>query len=231
MPKRSSRMRTDTPDMSDFFEVVCAHFLARTGRGLVLSSRDTELILEWHANGATAACICSGVDEAVDSLNRTPRNLHACRAFVDARIKTRSNVFFNSGTSSSPPAVPSNEQQSVDEGEPAKDMRDVVLTKLLNGQSTCHPDIADVYRQAARLVQDWEPKEVPTKVIELNTWMFDTAFSSLPEDEQKRIDDAIVAQVGNHLKMMSQAAKKETLTFRRQDVLVNDYGLIDLQKK
>ena len=72
---------------------------------------------------------------------------------------------------------------------------------------------------------------MPTKVIELNTWMFDTAFSSLPEDEQKRIDDAIVAQVGNHLKMMSQAAKKETLTFRRQDVLVNDYGLIDLQKK
>src|SRR5690606_15768997 len=75
-----------SPETTQYLEAVQTYFLEMTGRGIVLSSRDHSLLLDWYAQGASIATVCQGIDRAVAEL-RTPRDIWACRKQVEPFIE------------------------------------------------------------------------------------------------------------------------------------------------
>ncbi len=52
-------------DRNDFVTMVTQYWLANKGRGLMLSPRETEVVLGWRQTGASASLICQTLKQAV----------------------------------------------------------------------------------------------------------------------------------------------------------------------
>jgi len=55
---------TRDAEPADFVADVAAYFVARRGRGAMLSPADAEILLEWERAGAAAAAVKRGIDDA-----------------------------------------------------------------------------------------------------------------------------------------------------------------------
>jgi hypothetical protein len=75
--------------MVGFHDIVQAYFTQVTGRLVMFSGRDIALMQQWRAQGATAACICCGIRDAVLSMEEgadPPRSLYNCKAYVEPYV-------------------------------------------------------------------------------------------------------------------------------------------------
>jgi hypothetical protein len=78
-----------SPQNVGFFDTIQMYFLEATGRGIMFSGRDMELLCRWRDQGASAAMICRGIQEAVSSMaeDEPPRGVRSCQAWIEQEIE------------------------------------------------------------------------------------------------------------------------------------------------
>lgn len=53
-------------DRNDFVTLVTQYWLANKGRGLMLSPRETQVVLDWRDTGASASLVCQTLKHGVE---------------------------------------------------------------------------------------------------------------------------------------------------------------------
>lgn len=219
---------------SAYFDAVQDYFLERTGRGLILSSRDLELLLGWFQSGASAAVVCQGIDEAVEVLGQAPRDLHACKKFVQERVDRLGEV--RVGISRAPralePAAVSPTFDAPSRVAPARDVPAEDVPGVLERLRTVHenagrPELRAVYghlfAQASEMIASGRDPVAVSYSVE--DQMVDDVYAALPADDRQSIDLQIEQRFGPHLQVMAAEARDETVRACRRDILTARYGL------
>ncbi len=204
-----------------YFDSVRDYFLERTGRGLVMSSRDMELMLGWFRSGASAAIVCQGIDDALESLRDIPRDLHACRKFVQERLEklgpTAAHV-----VSRRPPS-PRVATDRVTES--------MLLQKLARARkSPSRPEFGTVYESLFPEMNDAlaEGADDTALAYTFEDRLADQAYRALQTADRERIDSEIESKLGPRLSAMPPEGRRETIEAHRRDILHSNYGLVRL---
>lgn len=205
-------------DSRAFFASVQEYFLERTGRGLTLSSRDIELVIAWRREGATVADVCRAIDEAVQRLQKGPRDLYALRRFVDARLKEEMGhapVFEESAfeESAHPNAARRVAERTV--WEDALDQLQQAHNAATRAE-VAHCLEAARARITAAQSDDLEPWGA---LAEVDDFVIRDLFARLTEDERRLIDLEVEAQHGAMLSMLDPHTYDATMLEGRRRAL------------
>lgn len=198
-------------DNRAYFESIQDYFLERTGRGLMLSSRDLELLIGWRQSGATAQTVCRGIDEAVESLANMPRDLHAVKRYVEPRLAeevSAAPVFRSAPTQAK--AIPDDDPWAV-----------AIDTLSSARNQTPRPELTESFGEVMqRIRQAREANADPWTVLyELDDFLVRDVFDRLGEDERRLIDLEIEGKHGAHLAVMGDDAREQTMLESRRRAL------------
>ncbi len=228
------------PQNLGYFETIQMFFLEVTGRGIMFTGRDLEALSRWRAEGATTKMVCLGIEEAVASMpdEDPPRDIFACRAWVEAQIESarERSTGGHAGAGKAEQSPPEQVEQSeyieqADDG--TGNLFDEALSNIERAGRQCDDERRrQVYRKAWRKVRELvEASGVDDPFAELaaiEDALVDAYFRALDRAEQDRIEDAISEQNRADLAIMSPEARQEHLAARRRRLLIQEYGLAPL---
>jgi hypothetical protein len=215
-------MRAYPTDRLNFLETVQVYFLEVTGKGVVLGSRDAELLQAWRAEGATAAAVCQGIDDAVRARAELPRSIAGCRKWIEPRVEASRAL-----------ATGGNFDEPVIESDGDRQPDDSWATEVLGrietaGRQTQRDSFRDAYRSAYRQIKmGMESGEDVTRlVLQADETLVQTFWQALSENERTSIDADVAASP--QLQSMGARAKELFIEARRRRALEQEYGLVEL---
>jgi hypothetical protein len=189
-----------------YFETVQAYFLELTGKGLVLSSRDIEALSAWQAQGATAATICKGIERAVAAKASKPRDIWACRAWIEPLVEISRARAVES---------PASEDSSSSE----------VLTSIEEaGRAADREAFKQAYREAWLRLRSQEVGRSWETLVEVDAALVSAFLAALNEDEQKALHRTILADPS--LVGMTAEARERHVAARTRRLLKERFGLV-----
>lgn len=211
-------------DNRTYFESIQKYFLERTGKGLMLSSRDLELLIGWRQSGASAHVVCRGIDEAVASLQSAPRDLHAVKRYVEPRLSEPTS------------AAPVFESPRADEGAsdgPAESRDPWVIALTTLSQARDHsgrPELIASFMEVTRRIQEARAAHTEpwTALYELDDFLVTDAFARLGEDERRMIDLEIEGRHGARLAVMDEQTRQQTMLESRRRAMRDRWQLPSL---
>ena len=194
-------------DEMDFSELIQSYFLKRTGKGLIFSSRDLDLLLKWEDSGCSAGTVCKGIDAAVERAIRTPRDLFACRKYIEESMVVKKPGLMPNSAQRKP--IPTAKKDAPPLGE-REELMGIVKRYA---RKKPHSDFQELYATALAELRD-TCLDIDIFAFEEN--FYEKAFSTLPENEQKEIDDEIFKKLNVVLSTMSPKAKAATIAAKRR---------------
>ncbi|AWV88069.1 hypothetical protein DN745_01455 [Bradymonas sediminis] len=224
------------------------YFLEVTGRGVMFSGRDMELLCRWRDEGATAAIICRGIKEAVLSMEEgePPRGVRSCQGWIEREIESarerasgghivapHEEVAPEPAPAPAPPAPVEEQTAQPAPTNPYEPLLKDVLAKIEAAGQACTEDtLRAAYRDAWRatralLERDTLPDPYGA-LAGIEDALADGYFRALDQQKQQAIADAISADDPAGLAMMSPSAREEHLAARRRSFLMREYGLPSL---
>lgn len=243
--------------MVGFFDIIQAYFTQITGRFVMFSGRDMELLRTWRTQGASPACICRGIREAVLNMqeDQPPRSIYNCRKFIIPHVE-RAGLLALDHTArqqAKPKFVPTQKAtphtsstsrhqaraaESVVVEATSRRQTNAVLRQALHALERAGAQCEDestraIYREMWYRIRALTAKETSVEyqydhLLHLEEALTESYFSALSLDEQKRID-AHLDELDKSLPVrMSPEAWRRHRISRRQRVLVQEYGLIKL---
>jgi hypothetical protein len=222
------------PKNPGYFDTIHFYFLEVTGKGILFSGRDLELLSRWRDEGATATVICRGINEAVTNMDDDdpPRGVYACQGWIEAEIERAREMATGGhiGRQASPDPSPPEQDQST---SAYADLFEEALANIERGGKSCDAeDLRQVYRQAwkeLKVLVDGAGIDDPfSELAAIEDALVDGYFRALDRLDQDRIEDAISEQNRADLAIMSAEAREEHLAARRRKLLIRDYGLTPL---
>jgi hypothetical protein len=234
------------PKNPGYFDTIQFYFLEVTGKGIMFSARDMELLRQWRDEGATATVICRGIKEAISNMDDDdpPRGVYACQGWIEAEIERAREMATgghagrkaHSAGASEQAQQEQRDQQDHQNQNTSNAYADLFEEALANiergGKAAGAEELRQVYRQAWRelkvLVEGSGVDDPFSELAAIEDAMVDGYFRALDRQEQDRIEDAISEQNRADLAIMSPEAREEHLAARRRKVLIRDYGLTPL---
>lgn len=241
------------PKNPGYFDTIQFYFLEVTGKGIMFSGRDMELLRQWRDEGATATVICRGIKEAISNMDDDdpPRGVYACQGWIEAEIERAREMATGghggrqpqSGSAGQSGARAHHDQQGASEQDRSEqdqqtsgaydELFDEALSNIERGGKTCEAEeLRQVYRQAWRelkvLVEGAGVDDPFSELAAIEDALVDGYFRALDRQVQDRIEDAISEQNRADLAIMSPEAREEHLAARRRKLLIRDYGLTPL---
>jgi len=220
-------MRSFPPESSANFDTVQNHFHEQTGRGLMLSSRDFELLARWFTAGASPATICQGIDEAIDALQKPPRDLYGCRKYIEPYVELQNrhragrNDF--AGTAATTPETRST--QDCDEADPLDEAIDRLRAVSARTEQQA---LQAVFATTMDRLESLRGDETFDPFLDLDAIeadLLDAVYEALGVDARTELEREIAARWGSHLERMSASARKQTLRVRRRALLAERHGV------
>lgn len=184
-------MRAYPANQLNFLETVQVYFLEVTGKGVVLGSRDAELLQAWRAEGATAAAVCKGIDDAVRARNELPRSISACRKWIEPRVETaRSLKIGDHGDAESPeePAATSGLSRSAEAWA-----TDALEAIAMAGEATERPEFKEAYRNAYRAIRRAldDSDDIAQTLLEVEERLGQEFFEALSDEERAAFEQSV----------------------------------------
>lgn len=227
--------------MVGFFDIIQAYFTQITGRFVMFSGRDIELLRAWRMQGATPACICRGIREAVLNMQEgePPRSIYNCRKFILPHVE-RAGLLALDHAARQRPVAPTltSSLKEARRAEQARPEKNAVLRQALHtledAGAQCQDDVTRaIYREMWYRIKGLS--ERPTSVeyqydhlLHLEEALTESYFSALSLDEQKQIDERLDEQDKTLRVRMSPEAWRSHRLARRNRVLVREYGMVKL---
>ena len=241
--------------MVGFFDIIQAYFTQITGRFVMFSGRDMELLRTWRTQGASPACICRGIREAVLNMqeDQPPRSIYNCRKFIIPHVERAGLLALDHAArqQAKPKFAPARKAEQQAASSPRKPphmvepvevtsrrQTNAVLRQALHALERAGAQCEDestraIYREMWYRIRALTAKETSVEyqydhLLHLEEALTESYFSALSLDEQKRID-AHLDELDKSLPVrMSPEAWRRHRISRRQRVLVQEYGLIKL---
>jgi|GEM_PF-2552151 len=232
-----------SPQSAGFFDTIQVYFLELTGRGLMFSGRDMELLCRWRDEGASAAIICRGIAEAARSMpdGEPPRGVRSCQMWIEREIasarKRASGGRADEVVATGVEPVAAIEKATAVEATPEvapKNPHEALLKSALArietaGQACTEDAPRSAYRDAWRatraLLERGALQDPYSELAAIEDALADGYYRALDRQKQQAIADAIVAQDPGGLALMSPAARQEHLAARRRGLLMRKHGL------
>lgn len=222
--------------MVGFFDIIQAYFTQVTGRFIMFSGRDMELLRAWRMQGASPAVVCRGIREAVlftqEADGQPPRNIWACRKFILPHVERLGLKSLDPDGRPAEPAGPAGP------AAPTRHQTNAVLRQALSalegaGHSCEDGALRALYREMwyrleSSIKHDAAVDAQYEQLLRLEDELTQGYFSALSLEEQARIDKRLDEQDRNTGMRMSPEAWARHRIARRHRVLVQHYGLVKL---
>lgn len=215
-------------DSMGFFDTIQVFFMELTGRAIMFSGRDLELLSRWRSEGASAAVVCRGLREAVEALGEKelPRDIYNCRKFIEPQVALARSK-----------AVGANEDVEGtvvgkgDDGEGDGIFGEILRNIAEAGQQAVVESVKELYRDAYRRVRALEGEGAAAfgELARVESALVDGFFERLDAEERARIEARILEESRVLVASMSAEAREEHLRARRRLVLIREYGLARLE--
>lgn len=219
--------------MVGFFDIIQAYFTQVTGRFIMFSGRDMELLRAWRVQGASPAVVCRGIREAVlftqEADGQPPRNIWACRKFILPHVERLGLIAIDPDTRGVAAALPK---------APSRHQTNAVLRQALSALEGAGHHCEDGalralyremwYRLESSIKHDSAIDAQYEQLLRLEDDLTQGYFSALSMEEQRRIDKHLDEQDRDTSMRMSPEAWSRHRTARRHRVLVQQYGLVKL---
>ncbi len=193
-----------------YFETIQAFFLELTGKGLVLSSRDIETLKKWADQGASAATVCVGIERAIDALAEKPRDIWACRAWIEPLVavaRTR--------------AVESEIEAEDNEVDPQLE----ALQKIEEaGRAAERAAFKQAYRDAWSRVRAAEQQALWETLILTDSALVQAFLAALSDEERLMVQKTVLADPG--LAGMSGDAREHHTNAKTRRILQEQFGMV-----
>ncbi len=178
----------------NYIREVEAYFLHLAGRGVMLSSRDVELVRAWRDQGAPVEVVCRGILDAFDAKDNV-RSVAQCRKAVEAEVEAWRG---REAGAHGPPPSPSTAQIASPRAPSQAYGAHFVERIMALGQDADEPwkqthyrwayaQMRELYVQAKRAKR---PLEL-NAVADLELALFDRVAAALPEEVQPTFDRAM----------------------------------------
>jgi hypothetical protein len=193
-----------------YFETIQAFFLELTGKGLVLSSRDIETLTKWAEQGASAATVCVGIERAIDALAEKPRDIWACRAWIQPLVAVARTRAVESAIET--------ENKDVDPQLEA-------LQKIEEaGRAVERAAFKQAYRDAWSRVRAAEQQALWETLILTDSALVQAFLAALSEEERLLVQKTVLADPG--LAGMSGDAREHHTNAKTRRILQEKYGMV-----
>lgn len=211
-------------DSMGFFDTIQIYFMELTGRAIMFSGRDLELLSRWRAEGASAAVVCRGLRDAVEAMGEKelPRDIYNCRKYIEPQVQMAREKAVGGHDASD-----SGAEADAEEGVFAGVLRNLVEAgRRAEGES-----VKELYRDAYRRVRALKDAsaEAFDELARVERALVDGFFERLEAGERARIEERIVQESRPLLEQMSAEARAEHLRARRRLLLIREYGLARLE--
>lgn len=202
-----------------YFDTIQAFFLELTGRGMTLSGRDVELLLRWRDQGASAAAVCRGIDQAVSSMGERPRDIWACRYHIEPLVEQARKSAAGTNARNETPRVDSYAKTVLEEA---------IDTIERCGEACEREELKAVYRKAWKRLQEIDPDDALGDIAALEDEIAREFYEALDSSEKTAVDSEIRAAHAAYLKNMSSSAREQHVRAHRKRILGERYGLPSL---
>ncbi|MFW5967289.1 MAG: hypothetical protein ACOCV2_07210 [Persicimonas sp.] len=221
------------PDNPGYFDTIQMYFLEATGRGIMFGGRDLELLSRWRDEGASASIVCRGIERAIESMpdDDPPRDVYACRAWVEAELESARERSAGARTDES--ASPRSEENHPRQPAIQTSIFEEALANVERAGKACDDESRRrVYREAWRelndLVEGGAVDDPFAELAAIEDALVDGYLRALDRAERERIEEAIADKNRADLAIMSPEARREHLAARRRRLLIEEYDMVPL---
>ncbi|TXD35450.1 hypothetical protein FRC98_16690 [Lujinxingia vulgaris] len=236
------------PGQLGFIEQVQYFFTELSGRTYIPSPKDLAYLLPLKEQGAPAAAVCRGIEEAFRAYGEAerPRSVRQCWPFIEAELErlAESGLYVPSAddapecgservaAATSPPSTKSNPSSKNapkhDEPELLRETLDAIEEA---GRASGEERWREAYRQGWRRAKALSSERGDFGFEELEAAdraLIEAYWEALKAAERQELEEAIAAQLAGGLRDMSPRAAREHRLARRRKALIERYGLVDL---
>lgn len=216
-----------------FFDIIQAYFTRLTGRFMMFSGRDMELLQGWRDQGATAASICRGIREAVLHMEqeRPPRSLYNCRDFITPYVeRARSRRVGERARVIDVPAEQAARQGRV---RPRQSAAARALETIERAGARCQrEEVRELYRRAwyqvRALADELDIDRLYSALLDLEESLAEEYLETLTPRQRERLEARLVDEARALSARMSEEAWRSHLAARRRYLLTREHGLVAL---
>ena len=207
---------------SDYLKDIEKYFLSLAGKGIMLSSMDYSLILEWKKKEIPKEVILKGINRAVEESKSRDRqgagyirNLKQCVQYI------------NNSIDEFRPIIEENKRGDVSIKE--EDSLAVVVDRLNNYIKSEKEDIVKSYymniKESILASANANSSNVLNLCAEIEEKALEKFFMSLPDKQREQVSVEAKNALGNRARHMTSEALEESIVSFRNEILSDKYGL------
>lgn len=190
------------------------YFLLLAGKGIMLSSKDYDLISKWKRRGVPKEVVLKGIRKGFSEGggSRDHKGLSDLAPFIEDEIKDHG--------------------VEVERGSEGEDKEGIVrrITERLSAiiRSESRGNIKRHYIEVRKRVLgllDSDIEEVFESIRRIEEGFYQDFFLTLPKNERDRIMMEAEERVGKRARYMTEHARRESVLSFRNDILKREYGL------
>lgn len=210
---------------SDYVSIIEKYFFSLAGEGIMLSSMDYSLILEWKNKEIPKEVIFKGINRAFEKVksragqgSSSIRNLKQCREYIENSINEYRPIIGKNVNSS----------ESLDAGSSL----DIAVERLNNYIKAEKEGIAKNYyiKMKGKLLASAAVNSTNALTLsaEIEEESFEELFGNLSESERRDVVFEAESRLGSRARHMTETALHESLISFRNEILSEKYGLKSL---
>lgn len=207
---------------SDYLKDIEKYFLSLAGKGIMLSSMDYSLILEWRDKEIPKEIVFKGINRAFENSQRVHgkdkssiRNLKQCVEYINNSIEEFRPII-------------GDKKQRAGSSESDISVSNIIL-KLNTSIQSAKEDIVKNYyvsmKESILKFQDTENTNFLSLCTQVEEKSLEKFFMNLPEHERDQINIEAKNILGDRARRMTPQAVYESLGSFRNEILSKKYNL------
>jgi adenylate kinase family enzyme len=199
------------------------YFLNHVTKGIMLSSKEYDLIMKWKARGVPKEVVYKGISKAIENCrkkfagNEFPRSLVYYASFVEDEIRNY-KIFQEDKSDKTEQKLNDFIQRILDR------LAKVITTEKREGMRKHYIEI----RKKISGLINLNEEDIFKLFEDIEKEFYESFFQSLPLSEQDRIISKAKEMISKRSRFMTERARRESVLSFRNELLRKDHGLIKI---
>lgn len=200
---------------SEYLKDIERYFLWLKGSGVMLSSRDYNLVLEWKNRGIPKDKVINGIKRAVETDPKSVKSLYNCRFFVEGTNETseKANV------------------ETCSDNDQITHINNIIsrIENLLSNETSNRlVDQYSRYRPKIEALKNENSSRVFPLLQRLENEYFDSFFNSLTTEEKYNIRHEATSLIPENTSFLNDRVREDTVRAFRNELIEKRYGLVNI---
>ncbi len=210
---------------SNYVRDVENYFLSLAGEGIMLSSMDYNLIMEWRDKEIPKEVVFKGINKAFQDFKakegqgpKSAKNLKRCVRYIDKSIKEYSPIIGRDTVSSESVEMTGELNIVIDRLNKYINLEnDLILKSYYN----------NVKDKISSIIKSSDEEGIAL-ISQIEQESLNELFLNLPDAEKKSITKEAKRMLGNRVRHMTREAVEESIVSFRNELLVAEYNIKNL---